>query len=556
MTNDDFYSLSSRARSIANATINSIGGSDDKGFDISSQTGDTDRGRFFAIIKKRQDGKLVPFTSDFGSIVYNIVDRAIDSCLAGSDRSVNTSTWLRENFRMNEVEVGRIKRIFTTPSTEYSTGGVKSLTERYVKRGLRDGRSIATEALERSGISKDTLDAYRSPLYSSYSGTLINWHLNSRFPFARSKNIMLNGVSIVDEYDAEFDYPGEMPYISEFPDRKEFPNPEFDYPYGVNAPSPTLTERLNRIANIACEELQERLSVDSRKFRWYEEGGKLKSVGEIQEAKRNMTDAVLRNVALKVNGWANRLLKSEKLRAMQFSQLYYYRYLGVRWFKWVTLSSHSRNLGNYGMFRDWCDDLAQTPIGLTIKNSADRKYLESIAHLIPTDSYVKDSDAPVRYLDQIVTVRITNPLMGIYPTTAVTRKMVPALVHKWVMVRGKQHITGRVFKVIRIPPHPYCSCLMLPVINPEDPKESLRHDLSIIERLAAEVGETRALDLGHSVAKAMLEGADYTDLYMLFLEFFAPDTAKILATEAEVSGPDTFILSPSEIGIQELKFAA
>lgn len=422
-----------------------------------------------------------------------------------------------------------------------------------IDRGTKDAQDIIDVILDNMelGSARDSINVKRDITIETVQGKVSRWHRNVRFPF--------NKLVDIEEHSVQYgspDRPIEPAFttqqISEHyytpvrkVDVKTLPGPK-DYPFGEGPPSPSLTQRVDRIREIYAD-------------------GILDNVGK---AGLNPKFDIASHAVQPIQNWVHRLSIGEYLRSLQQSLIIHYNLMGFKFFKWVLTPVHTERLERYGMERDWCDDLAETPLEISIKNEKDRQLIYNMLD----DSIPRYGPKLYKYWDgsklEFRTKTLDLKFNGIFPTSLAGTKTVRTVVHKWRMAkvgkRGRiQRIYGRVIRDLRIPPHPFCSCMMIPLFDPSNPDDFLRKEKTILEKaVESRVGEQMAraqYEIAHESQRSKLTQAIVRTILMSYL---GPDIADALAAPITVYGPDIVFLTPAELhdlplyGAPEIRRAA
>lgn len=405
-----------------------------------------------------------------------------------------------------EKMVGRIDKDVRT--------AVRGMAMRNVEDAGVDGVKQAIEIAIEAGLSPDVLEAYN--VAGGVYKTVIDLHNKDRFPFKPDYKYS-RFVDYVVETPVEYGYPSRVPRSIGSDTVKNF------------TPSPTLLERANIASGVlltaelveekkvwvadniefssidaaiehidknlnqfavsyrALKEVRDRLqesydkakvkgeyaerldSVDKDLAKILADSGSLKTEKQkLEKEKKKPTRKQKKEAAAAFH--LHRLLVSEYLRAFQFSLMRTYKALGIKFFKWQLAEDHYDRLGKWGMERDWCDDLAQSPPEVNL-NKKDAKMIRQLAANPDTAIYLYADPDPRPYWDgSRWEDMFSEPSLGIY--YSLTTRKVTTFAHKWRIVtsRGvrRQIITGRSKRALYVPPHPYCSCLVLPIYIPPE----------------------------------------------------------------------------------------
>lgn len=391
---------------------------------------------------------------------------------------------------------------------------IRSMAMRNVEDAGVDGVKQALEMAVEVGLSPDVLEAYN--VAGGIYKTIIDLHNKDRFPFKPDYRYS-RLVDYVVETPVEYRHPSIVPRSIGSDVVKNF------------VPSPTLLERAKIASDVLLTaELAEEKKVwvaDNIEFSSREDAvshinkvlvqyagsySSLKKVREglqekydkakVKDAYKERLDSVDADLAKILKDAAalktqkeeleeeekkptkqqektasaafhlHRLLVSEYLRAFQFSLMRTYKALGIKFFKWQLAEDHYDRLVKWGMERDWCDDLAQSPPEINLSKK-DAKMIRQLASNPDTAIYLYADPDPRPYWDgSRWEDMISEPALGIY--YSLTTRKVTTFAHKWRIVtsRGvrRQIITGRSKRALYVPPHPYCSCLILPIYIPPE----------------------------------------------------------------------------------------
>jgi hypothetical protein len=214
-----------------------------------------------------------------------------------------------------------------------------------------------------------------------------------------------------------------------------------------------------------------------------------------------------------ITPWLRRLYVSESNRAYQSTMIRMFYMSNIKFFKWSLRHDHSSRLARHGLERDWCDDLAETPIVVSIHTPKDLVFLRDIMFWNATPDGGKSKDS-----------RVPDTNFGVYYTISGAAKRVPTIVHKWRIEKRTQVFTDRVLRYLSIPPHPYCSCVMIPLYDKNNPDGSsrskkLQHKTELTKWIAMMLDiDRRKSELTRSALKALLMTIMPEEMASLYVE--------------------------------------
>lgn len=439
--------------------------------------------------------------------------------------------------------------------------GFSALVDKEVSKtygyGARTGLNAAKFLLKSVGV--EDYSALDSFLESETYTRFINLQAAERFPFEKPE--------VIDRFKVKGRvYPGRFPDVITGvesvvrPTIKDYPTPQDakelgirTYPGGLTG-SPTRNQRAIRIEKLIFEQIKEDItSVCKRGIReFHSDYGYDTIVDEktfIGYLPRTATSAYFEDT--KAGQWFRRFAVSEKNRAQQYSSLSVFGVYGIKYFRWTLMDNHSKMLGNWGMKRDWCDDLAENSLRLSIGELSAKYLLDDIR-----DAYYTNSSNPTKSGLDAYYVKILgkgpnghNPFMGIYSVDDVlSTRQVRLTCHSWKMQKGTQVITGKYVRNLYAPPHPYCACALVPIYDPNAPFTGgpSKKGVDRIKRLEQRLSSYEENFIGSE--SNMVEGRSpqpflsrlLTDV-MLILEVGFPEAEKVTRTILEFGSPETIL---------------
>lgn len=328
-------------------------------------------------------------------------------------------------------------------------------------------------------------------------------------------------------------------------------------------PLPTLWEYINkggfsRSRYIEAHEFVKEFNRENRKLRKAEEllANKLK-----EEAGRKTPSTLVlahaQDVAPKMfEKWFSRLITSEYQRAVQWAALRTYKVFSIRFVKWQLATDHYNRLSEHNLVRDWCDDLAQCPPEISIPKDA--AYIRDLAATDP--EVLHGINRKTKYWDgNEWSMADTPAYLGIYYSKNLYKVTIPA--YQWFVKKKTQFVYGRQIRDIFIPPHPYCSCIMLPIyINPEDSDRwervngtRLKYGGKSIIQVAVEsvgVAEVRNM-LMRMEEESVAHDLSYADIILIMTPSlsgtFSPDEITRIARIVADEGPEELYSPADEI---------
>lgn len=357
-----------------------------------------------------------------------------------------------------------------------------------VSRGVEQGYRDSIRLLQDQGA--ETLG---EDLSSALIGEIGKTHLTRRFPFTEPREVprwrftkKLQGELQAGLYSSR-NIPHKPESVKVLPGSNDYPTAEKGRSLGMSGkvfgfgsrgqvvavPSPNLNNRIDRLSEMILDRYKSDLDEA------YKSSGTFSKLNAVYRGLSEKTitpedalsrlkkiDASIQNKAIRksttrMDFWLRRLFVSEQNRALQRASTIVFAVHGVRYIRWRLTSNHRNSLARHGMELDWCDDLAENPVEVSLNP----KDVANILSRYPTKTALVEVFGHYK----------GNPLVGIYRTyDLLTRGRVPCVVHNWTM-KYSHGIPEQILKRTRylreivVPPHPYCSCLLLPIYSPDDP---------------------------------------------------------------------------------------
>jgi len=508
---------------------------------------------FNGIQDKYSDTSLDLVTEDNRDVAESI-QGAVKGLYVKSGDTRPFSTWFRENsLSIRNKVVANLRR---TPHNKVVRDSFSDRLLEQSRVSIRDGSKDA-ESLMDVIINQMDLGERGTELISKrrassgYIGEQVaKWHNNVRFPFNKLVDIEEQPVQY-GAPDKEILYEKDVVQKGYYavPVRKGIeikvrPGPK-DFPFGEGPPSPSLVQRVDRINDLYVDSL----------------------LSSIKRIETSTSERIQLDVAIAstqpVHGWIHRLAVGEYLRSLQQTLIMQYNLMGFKFFKWTLTPSHTDRIERWGMERDWCDDLAETPLELSIPNEKDRLLIYNMSD----DALPQYVQRDYKYWDGRLfrTKTLDLKYNGIFPTSLAGTKVVHTVVHKWSMVtvgkgtrrRRMQKVYGRCIRDLRIPPHPFCSCVMIPLFDPSHPEDFLRKDKTILEQAIEKKGVTEAAinTVMESIARrSQTQFITRKIVEAVLMASLGPELSEVLTEPVFRYGPDVVFLTPAEL--YALPFAA
>jgi hypothetical protein len=424
---------------------------------------------------------------------------------------------------------------------------IKQRLHTTLSKGVEEGIDDAVGLLVGQGVDVD----FESVLdVASINREILNTHIRDRFPFRRreDRGIWEEGVS----FDT---LPGEEPEGYGDREYKIRPGPN-DYRIGYRADkdegeglSPNLNNRVDRTINDLLGDSHSLVSESMRAL------SDVRSIpGGISEKRESLIPATV--IGKTISGKMKMLFVSERNRAYQRAVISLTAKLGIKFVKWNLRSGHGVILGKYKMVRDWCDDIACTPIEVSL-----RRWPEQIKALRDWNEtgFFKDAkkgktsfpieEGPVDIINKENIRKVTlSPLVGIFNSVQIVQRKIPTIVYKWNFSKGVQIFYDRVERELFVPPHPFCSCIMIPLFNSKDVEGSTRGGKAGEEmrnRLLSLENQERAADIEQGMASGEMSDSVLLALLADMLE--SDDLAKVYMEPVKEYGTDAVFLPPEVV---------